>query len=250
MTIQEFSNEFDVLYNNIMSNAAPGLDEYEKSVFLTRAQLEIIRNYFNPESNKNKQGFDDSPKRQIDFSSIIKTIIPSTYTGIYTKFDDRSKVYSLPSDLLYIINESASVTANGVTKNISIVPLTFNQYQYYMNKPYKQPLKNQGWRLILNAQNGPILGQGDTIANVAEVIINPNYKLSQYKLRYVFRPSPIILSSSLVGTNLSIEGISVPSECQLDSSIHQEILQRAVELAKSAYMGDLNTNIELGQRIE
>ena len=42
----------------------------------------------------------------------------------------------------------------------------------------------------------------------------------------------------------------MPSECQLDSSIHQEILQRAVELAKSAYMGDLNTNVELGQRIE
>lgn len=33
MTTQEFSSEFDILYNNIMSNAAPGLDEYEKSVF-------------------------------------------------------------------------------------------------------------------------------------------------------------------------------------------------------------------------
>ena len=48
MTTQEFSNEFDVLYNNIMSNQAPGLDEYEKSVFLTKAQLEILKNYFNP----------------------------------------------------------------------------------------------------------------------------------------------------------------------------------------------------------
>ena len=38
MDIKEFSNEFDVLYNNIMSNQAPGLDEYEKSVFLTKAQ--------------------------------------------------------------------------------------------------------------------------------------------------------------------------------------------------------------------
>ena len=37
MTIQEFSSEFDVQYNNIASNAAPGLDEYEKSVLLTRA---------------------------------------------------------------------------------------------------------------------------------------------------------------------------------------------------------------------
>ena len=52
MTTQEFSNEFDVLYNNIMSNAAPGLDEYEKSVFLTKAQNEVLKNYFNPQGNK------------------------------------------------------------------------------------------------------------------------------------------------------------------------------------------------------
>ena len=46
-----------------MSNQAPGLDEYEKSVFLTKAQYEIVKNYFNPKSNKNQEGFDDSPKR-------------------------------------------------------------------------------------------------------------------------------------------------------------------------------------------
>lgn len=45
MTTQEFSNEFDVLYNNIMSNQAPGLDEYEKSIFLTKAQEELVRDY-------------------------------------------------------------------------------------------------------------------------------------------------------------------------------------------------------------
>ena len=42
MTNEEFNNEFDVLYNNITSNQAPGLDEYEKSVFLTKAQDDIV----------------------------------------------------------------------------------------------------------------------------------------------------------------------------------------------------------------
>jgi len=37
MTTTEFSNEFDILYNNVMSNKAPGLEGYEKSVFLTKA---------------------------------------------------------------------------------------------------------------------------------------------------------------------------------------------------------------------
>ena len=42
MTPKEFSNEFDLLYNNISSNAAPGLNEYEKSLFLTQAQEDFI----------------------------------------------------------------------------------------------------------------------------------------------------------------------------------------------------------------
>ena len=33
MNIVETSQEFDVLYNNIKSDKAPGVDEYEKSVF-------------------------------------------------------------------------------------------------------------------------------------------------------------------------------------------------------------------------
>ena len=82
MTTQEFSNEFDVLYNNIMSNQAPGLDEYEKSVFLTKAQLEILKNYFNPKGNKYGQGFDEIAKRQIDFSTLITVAKPSQQTSV------------------------------------------------------------------------------------------------------------------------------------------------------------------------
>ena len=63
MTNPEFSNEFDVLFNNIMSNQAPGLDEYEKSVFLTKAQDEIVKSYFLPQTNKSMQGFDGNEKK-------------------------------------------------------------------------------------------------------------------------------------------------------------------------------------------
>ena len=41
-TCEEWSLEFDLLYNNIASDKAPGLNEYEKSVFLTRAQETIV----------------------------------------------------------------------------------------------------------------------------------------------------------------------------------------------------------------
>lgn len=84
MTNAEFSNEFDVLYNSITSNQAPGLDEYEKSVFLTKAQDEIVKSYFNPRSNKTQEGFDGNEKRQIDFSMIMRSKVYTNVDETYT----------------------------------------------------------------------------------------------------------------------------------------------------------------------
>lgn len=244
MTTQEFSNEFDVLYNNIMSNQAPGLDEYEKSVFLTKAQLEILKNYFNPKGNKYGQGFDENAKRQIDFSTLITVAKPSQYTptGDYVKFDDRSQLYKMPPDILLMLNETGINTVDGVNRLISIVPMNYEEYARLMSKPWKQPLKNQGWRLF-HSTGG--------VDFVSEIVIKYNSSLADYKIRYVKRPTPIILANLADEySNVSIEGISTITECELDPIIHPEILQRAVELAKSAYTGDLKSSIELGQRSE
>lgn len=243
MTTQEFSNEFDVLYNNIMSNQAPGLDEYEKSVFLTKAQSEILKNYFNPKGNKYQEGFDDSEKRQIDFSTLIKAVKPSAYAGrSYVKFDDRSQLFQMPSDILFVLNETAFNTVDGVNRLINIVPINFDEYSRIISKPYKQPLKNQGWRLFQSAGG---------VDFISEIIVKTGSTLTNYKVRYVKRPKPIILTN-LADTysNVSIEGLTTVTECELDPILHPEILQRAVELAKAAYTGDVKNIVELGQRSE
>lgn len=240
MNVQEFSSEFDILYNNIMSNQAPGLDEYEKSVFLTKAQYEILKNYFNPKGNKYNEGFDDNEKRQIDFSSIIKVVELTSYSGTgYTKLDDRSSLYEFPDDLMFILNESVILNNQNI---LNIIPVDYREYSRLISRPFKYPLKNQGWRLFQSSQNsGP----------VSEIIIGLGMEISKYKVRYVRKPKPIILINLEEDyPGLSIDGEYGPLDCELDSSIHQEILERAVELAKSAYIGDLNSTVELGQRSE
>lgn len=250
MTTQEFSDQFDVLYNNIMSNQAPGLDEYEKSVFLTKAQYEIIKNYFNPKSNKNQEGFDDSPKRQIDFSNLMVAAKPTVATPSgYIKFDSRSALYELPSDILFALNETALIAEGLKTRLITIVPISFEEYARILSKPYKQPLKNQGWRIL----NGGLSTSGEppvtTLNRISEIIVKAGAVLSDYTIRYVRRPKPIILAT-LTATNVSLEGETDVTECELDCMLHPEILQRAVELAKNAYGGDLKSTVDLGQRSE
>jgi hypothetical protein len=238
MNVNEFSNEFDVLYNNIMSNAAPGLNEYEKSVLLTKAQEEIVKNYFEPAGNKYGKGLDDSPKRQIDFSELIKVGQGVLNTSAPTvTFDKRAKVYDLPADLFLVINEA--VDTNAGTEQI--VPISYSDYTRLMSRPYKEPVKYQAWRII-----------APSINNISvELIVNSNETITDYKVRYIRRPAPIITTnlSSEYG-DVTINGVSTVSECELNPIIHSEILQRAVELAKAAYQGDLQASVELGQRSE
>lgn len=246
MTTQEFSDQFDVLYNNIMSNQAPGLDEYEKSVFLTKAQYEIIKNYFNPKSNKNQEGFDDSPKRQIDFSNLMaakKQTTATTPPSGYIKFDSRSNLYELPDDILFALNETGTTTEDTITRLITIVPISFEEYARILSKPYKQPLKNQGWRLLNTGMDGT------TQTRYSEIIVKAGAVLSDYTIRYVRRPKPIILTT-LTATNVSLDGEENITECELDRMLHPEILQRAVELAKVAYSGDLKASVDTGARSE
>ena len=244
MTTQEFSSEFDILYNNIMSNAAPGLDEYEKSVFLTKAQEEILKNYFNPKGNKYQEGFDDNEKRQIDFSGLVTVItIPSYSNSQYIKIDDRSLLFLMPNDMLFALNEVCEITENNINRLVNVVPISFIEYSRLISKPYKRPLKNQCWRLISsNFEKDRVF---ELILPFGSIVPG------SYRIRYISRPAPIILVDlSTEYPGLSINGITSVTECELDSSIHYEILQRAVELAKSTYTGDLRTMVELGQRSE
>lgn len=240
MTNAEFSNEFDILYNNIMSNQAPGLNEYEKSVFLTKAQDEIVKAYFSP--NKAMEGFDGSEKRQIDFSMITKYKKYTTSStsdkinaGGTTTFDSRASYVNLPSDVLMIINETLGVTRDGKPITLTVVPLNYIEYNRLMSKPFKRPLKHQAWRL-LNNNSG----------NRAELIAGNGDTISSYTIRYVKRPKAIILTS-LAGENVTLDGVSTAQDCELDPILHHEILQRAVELAKAAYTGDLQSQVSLGQ---
>lgn len=308
MSVEEMDNMFDTLYNNIGSQQAPGLNAYEKSVFLTKGQSEIIKNYFNPKSkgNNTQEGFDNNPKRQVDFSTLTTTATTSsavyTYTPVenqtdadgktlYKKtttlhmlpvasysyvraydsngnelkdaegnplyirkegldvsgfgsplFDTRRNTKSiiLPPKMMMAINEVVLVNRNNKSVTLQVIPLKFEEYTRLMSKPFKRPLKYQAWRLI-----------NSDVSNKADIIVGPSDVLTKYTIRYIRRPNPIIVSDL---DGLTIEGIGHTSECELDPILHEEIVQRAVELAKAAWTSTGQDNLQaisqMGQRVE
>lgn len=264
MLPEEMSSQFDIGYNNITSNQAPGLSEYEKSVFFTKAQDETIKNHWSAQSPGNtlKEGFDDSAKRQADFSVLMMTsskVAVTDLSGI-SKLDRRSQVYNFPSDLFIPVNETL-IDSTG-KKEFQVVALRYDEYTRQMSKPFKRPNKHQAWRLI----NSGSYNDG-TYSKCVEIITTPEYDhdTMTYVLRYLRRPKPIILADT---DGLTINGYEVrtgytgsdpyisaePIPCELDPILHEDILQRAVELAKIAWTqtGQDNANLVLqaGQRSE
>ena len=245
-TVKEWSDAFDVLFNEVMSNASAALDEYDKSIFLTKAQEEIVKNYANPRGNKYQEGYDDSAKRQSDFATLMANASLSVAPG-YTKFDTRSTAYQFPNDFFIAINEQFQVTADGKVYPYTIVPISYAEYNKMMKKPYKYPAKSQVWRLITGEQT--VLGNTVPVVEIIG-IFNPA-GAGVYKLRYVKRPKPIILVDlTTVDNNLSINGLTAATTCELPEHIHEEILQRAVELAKAAYATDQNGTIQLNNQVQ
>lgn len=247
MTVKEMSDSLDSLLNSYSTKAAFGeeaskadivLDEYEKSLYLTQAQDIVLKSYFQRNTNSEGNGFDDSEKRQIDFSSLITVKTLRQTTG--TPFDERGILFSMPkrinneteiegtTDVLFILNEQLLTTiGEGNTakkKTYVIVPINYKEYDREMSKPYAQPLKKQCWRLFQNA------GQGfDYVTELIPVWdLETKETIVGYKMRYVRRPNPIVLTDMPDG--LSIEGFDEENSCELNPILHPEIVQKAVDI--------------------
>lgn len=161
-------------------------------------------------------------KNEVTITSVSGTISAVStavnINGVPSKYDDRSVIYLLPSNILFILNEKIKVS----NKNYVIVPINYNEYDRLMSKPFAEPLKKQAWRLFQSNIGYDLMSEIIPITGVTP-------STSNYVIRYVRRPSPIILIS-LTG-DLSIDGVTSVSECELNPIIHIDILLKAVELA-------------------
>lgn len=179
------------------------------------------------------------------------TVTVATTTHIVSgKLDDRSTLYTFPKDTFIVVNESIKTTAN---RYLQVIPLKYDEYTRLMSKPFKRPVKNQAWRLINSGTVTAGTNAPDITSKYVEIITNSWDTVGIYNIRYVRVPKPIILAD--LDEGISIDGESSQSEtCEIDPILHEDILQRAVELAKIAWTATGNENIEAtlasGQRSE
>ena len=258
MTTAEFSNEFDLMYDNASGNA-PGINLYEKSVFLTLAQEEIVKETYSGYT-QSRVGFEGSERRRRQLSELVGDYKTTTRlsnfggSGISTEQDSEqnlissSQFFGLPDDLLYIVLES--VTLGGTNsclngKKIKVKPVTHDEFQVDIDNPFKKPNLRKAWRMDLT-RYGASKQQAELFAIDT---------ISEYHVRYVRKPKPIILADfeeddDISGMGLSIDGYNTRKDCELNTEVHRDILIRAVDLAVlTARENNLMTRVQVNKKI-
>lgn len=224
MTIEEFSNEFDVLLSSYISarNFGVGqglvdLDEYEKSVLLTEAQEAIVKELYT--GKYTGEGFEATEELRRSLSNLVTSTTLKEISNV-NPISANSYTYEIPKELLYITYESVILKTPdsecGDTTIADVYPIRQDEYNIIKNNPF---------RGVTNKRVLRIDSDNSTIELVSK------YNIEKYYIKYLRKPNPIILID-LSSDKLSINDKKEQSEeCELNEILHRPILERAVSLA-------------------
>ena len=218
MNVQELSNLFDTLLqpyitkDNFGKQNTLAFDEYEKSIFLTKAQEQIVLELY--------QELEQSEEVRKYLSNLIKT---DNYAPVgeqdETLINNNFKSYKveISNDILFMIYEQCTLSdENNCINNkiVSVVPTIHDDLDKVLKNPFKSPNSRKVIRLDFD--------------NKIELI--SKYNISNYKVRYLKKPNPILLVA--LEDNLSINnGDTKVSNGETNPILHERIVQRAVQLA-------------------
>ena len=216
MDVQELSNLFDTLLqpcitkDNFGEQNILAFDEYEKSIFLTKAQEQIVLELY--------QELEQSEENRKYLSNLIKT---GNYVPVgeqdETLINNTFKSYKveIEDSVLFMIYEQCTLSDENNCINsriVSVVPTIHDDLDKVLKNPFKSPNNRKVIRLDFD--------------NKIELI--SKYNISNYKIRYLKKPNPIILVKL---EDLNIDKKQEVSNGETNPILHERIVQRAVQLA-------------------
>ena len=199
-TSEDWSIEFDLLYNNISSNQAPGLTDYEKSRFLTQAQESVILDFY-----KGTQGdaFETTEEVTRYLSFLVKTSNLNLALKQDTSYEYEANLKNVEYPIWFITYQSARLENN---RDVIIVPTK----QEFLFKDLNNPFRGSNNNRVLS------ISENDNLT------LYSKYPIKDCYIKYLKRPLEIDLESE----DFVVEA---------PESLHNHILLRAVQLAKAVW---------------
>lgn len=244
MTVEEMSNEFEVLYD-VSSNSAPKLDDYEKSVFLTRGMYSLLDMAISPIA---KEG--DSVTREVMIKLITSDEKYSTdqvgESSTRKKVVGNAVFYARANDIHKVLFEQAKLKSDDPYLNghvAQVIPVAYDRLHRTLRNPFLGVQKDR----VLRTDNG-LEGSAD----IVQLIPPANATIEKYTTQYVRKPYPIILVDlTTIDPDLSIYGETLPYSGSTEATdvseiVHDNIVREAVKLAILAFQeNSLANNLQI-----
>ena len=227
MTNIEFSNGFDTLVSSYrrfrdFDDKEPRdtieFDEYEKSLYLTKAQEEYVLSLYNGK-NPYGESFEKTEELRRYLAPLVQevTLSPITTTGGKPLgMDSKSKFFTLPDNLWFITYESVRL-GNAQCEAMAtqeVYPVRQDEYHKIKKNPFRGANDRRALRLDLSEDNVEIISK---------------FEVTQYYVRYMKKLNPIVLED--MPNDLTINSESKETACELHEGLHQRILELAVRMA-------------------
>ena len=218
-------DRFNLQYNNVFSNQAPGLVDYEISMYLTMAHIEIIDEY-----SASLDLFEKN--RSLLTAYIVQKNIPGTIATTKDRGIDY-QTFEFTENYWKILKEYAITNSNAL--GIPIKPITYDGFNTMSVNPFKKPNGLKGWRLDINSD-------GDAARDVKILFkkIGDTDYIKEYDVVYLVTPKSFDLESDVIPNSLD----NNPFLCE-------KIINRAVELSVRDYRENtLQNQVQTNKRSE
>ncbi|MBV1929347.1 MAG: hypothetical protein KUG81_07545 [Gammaproteobacteria bacterium] len=245
MTASESKEEFNLRYNNALEGA-PGLDTFEISSYLTVAQEQLVKNYYDV-SRDPSSAFELHEKARRVLNELVTDEKISSQVASTRGLVSESKFYELANEAMYILVETVTISSGTPALNgkiIPVLPVTHDEFMISNSNPFRKPNKNKAWRLDVSKENSKT-----TVEIVSDQV------MTRYNVRYLSYPSPIIVEDlttavDVAGMGLTINGKTAQATCLLSELAHREIINIAVQNAVADYRdGSLQARMKLDSRV-
>ena len=222
-------DRFNLQYNDIFSNKAPGLEDYELSMYLTMAHLEVIDKYSGSLDLFEKN-------RSILSAYIYDKIISGTIATTTTRGLDY-QIFTFEDDCWKILTEYITTVSN--PSGFGIVPTTYDKINNISGNPNRIPNGLKGYRLDVNSDPSSVTAEKRDVKIIFKKSNITDY-ITKYEVVYLATPSSFDLESN-----------NIPKTLTNNPFLTEKIINRAVELSTRDYKeNSLQAQVQTNTRSE
>lgn len=215
MTCEEMQYNFELKAATLYNVTKPW-SSYDINQFLNKSQDDIVDGKYSNREGDNREFFEKDEKVRLELTELItnSTVASASFDVSDPALHANGAFVTVPTDFLYALNEECSVIYTDCNDNTAYVqanvkPISHDEYSINRNNPFKKPYNELVWRLDYGSPTGD--------SKRHELITDGSFTIQSYTMRYLRRPVRIDINNGV--------------DCELNVSLHEEIVDRAVRIA-------------------